>query len=570
MPKSRFPWLSLRKKTDPEFPVEPPMWMGSRSNGEYFHQQTSRERLIRKLVLERADESSRKLGMDRREFLASSMGMFTTLAVINQVGGCGGDDGDGTTSTSVADAAMGSAPDAGAMVDAAAADAASGATGKGNAIGSCPYVVPTEATCEETDLLSGDEFIFDVQTHSFDDGEWRQRNNVYASFLGILATCTDASERLACFDEQHYGTLMFVESDTTVSVISSWPAQLCSEGGPSVCGLPLSNPAMRELRDSINRRAKSERVVNQVQVMANDRWELQAEAMTMAAQDPAWGAVAWKGYPGWGPADAGIGGAGYFLNDDTGRTFIEHGLSLGVSNFAIHKGLPIPGFDVEHNQPVEVGATAKEYPEATFIIYHSGIGAGTGNILSVATPERVPFDENIEDPLQHQGVNQLIASMRQAGLGAGDNVYAEMGSAWSNVMDDPVAAQHYIGKLLKYFGEDNIVWGTDSILYGSPQPQIDAFRRFQITEEFQEMYGYPQLTEQARRKIFGLNAAAIYCVDPDAKRCAVTADEFASVRQHWDADFGPRRWAIQEPLGPTSRREFLQLARFNRARRQPG
>ena len=78
-------------------------------------------------------------------------------------------------------------------------------------------------------------------------------------------------------------------------------------------------------------------------------------------------------------------------------------------------------------------------------------------MLGVASPERMPFDESITDPRMHRGVNQLIASLRQAGLGMGSNVYAEMGSAWSNVMNDAVAAQHYVGKLLKYLGPDNVV-----------------------------------------------------------------------------------------------------------------
>src|SRR5215831_12788236 len=82
----RLPWFRLRKKTEPELPVEPPVWLGNRSNGEYFHQQTPREKLIRKLILERAEEGARRLGIDRREFLASSAGMATTLAVFNLVG----------------------------------------------------------------------------------------------------------------------------------------------------------------------------------------------------------------------------------------------------------------------------------------------------------------------------------------------------------------------------------------------------------------------------------------------------------------------------------------------------
>ena len=39
-----------------------------------------------------------------------------------------------------------------------------------------------------------------------------------------------------------------------------------------------------------------------------------------------------------------------------------------------------------------------------------------------------------------------------------------------------------IGKLLKHVGEDNVLWGTDSIWYGSPQDQIQAFRTFQIAD----------------------------------------------------------------------------------------
>src|SRR5687767_4216846 len=71
----RFPWLQMRKKTDPELPYEPPFWFGNQSNGEYFHHATARQRKIRKLILEKADENARRIGMPRRDFLASAMGM---------------------------------------------------------------------------------------------------------------------------------------------------------------------------------------------------------------------------------------------------------------------------------------------------------------------------------------------------------------------------------------------------------------------------------------------------------------------------------------------------------------
>src|SRR5262245_64087310 len=101
----RYPWLKLIKKSRPEPELEPPLWLGNHSNGEYFHEQTPRERLIRKLILERADEGARKHGIDRRQFLASSMGMATSLAVINWVAGCSSKHGSALGGTGGAVAA---------------------------------------------------------------------------------------------------------------------------------------------------------------------------------------------------------------------------------------------------------------------------------------------------------------------------------------------------------------------------------------------------------------------------------------------------------------------------------
>jgi hypothetical protein len=261
---ARFPWLKLRKKTEPELPLEPPIWLGSHSNGEYFHQQTPQEARMRRAILQKADEHSRRLGIDRREFLASTMGMAVSLAVLNQMGCDAGDDGGG-----------------------------------GDGTGSDqPFIVPQEATCQPSDFVSGDQFIFDIQTHSFDDGEWRQSNIVYPIFLSLFANCDNRVDPLDCFDQNRYGEIMFVDSETTMAVISAWPAATCSEmrqlfGRPArACGLPLSNEGMRRLRDFINSKAMSQRVVNQVQVMPNDNLDLQLDIMRMTIADPEWQTVA--------------------------------------------------------------------------------------------------------------------------------------------------------------------------------------------------------------------------------------------------------------------------------------
>ena len=67
-----------------------------------------------------------------------------------------------------------------------------------------------------------------------------------------------------------------------------------------------------------------------------------------------------------------------------------------------------------------------------------------------------------------------------------------------------------LGTLVGNLGSDYVLWGTDSLLWGNPQWQIDAFRRFQIPDELIEGYGYPQLTDEIKTKILGGNAARLW------------------------------------------------------------
>jgi hypothetical protein len=55
----RFPWLK-RRRSQPDLPYEPPIWLGNHSNGEYFHFQTPAERRLRELILRTADENAKK------------------------------------------------------------------------------------------------------------------------------------------------------------------------------------------------------------------------------------------------------------------------------------------------------------------------------------------------------------------------------------------------------------------------------------------------------------------------------------------------------------------------------
>ena len=74
-------------------------------------------------------------------------------------------------------------------------------------------------------------------------------------------------------------------------------------------------------------------------------------------------------------------------------------------------------------------------------------------------------------------------------------------------------------------GPERIIWGTDSIWWGSPQWQIEAFKALTIPPAMQEEFGYPPLTERAKRQILGLNAARLYRVKVREARCAIEVDQ---------------------------------------------
>jgi predicted TIM-barrel fold metal-dependent hydrolase len=114
------------------------------------------------------------------------------------------------------------------------------------------------------------------------------------------------------------------------------------------------------------------------------------------------------------------------------------------------------------------------------------------------------------------------------------NVYFELGSTWNGLSSArPESAMHLFGQLLNMGMENNIIWGTDSIWGGSPQSQIERFRRFQISDEVANKYGYKKLTPEIKAKVFGLNSARIYKIDVNARRNAIKADKVAREKEEY-------------------------------------
>jgi predicted TIM-barrel fold metal-dependent hydrolase len=322
---------------------------------------------------------------------------------------------------------------------------------------------------------------------------------------------------------------VFLDSDTDMMVLSFVPARRDAS--------PLEIESADNVRRIVDRMEGNHRLMIHGRVNPNQPGDVE----DMPRLKEQFNVCAWKTYTQWGPD-----GKGFYLDDDAGIRFIEEARKLGVKVICVHKGLPFGQQSYEHSQCRDIGPVAKRFPDVSFLIYHSGF---------VTEVEEKPYGENAKG----DGIDTLIRSLEENGIKPGSNVYAELGSTWRFLMREPEQAAHGLGKLLKHVGPDNVLWGTDSIWYGSPQDQIQAFRSFQIAPAFRDRHGYPEITPELRAKIFGRNAMKPYGISADemklrARRDAMAAERLA-YRERPEPHFTTR--------GPKTRREFLNLLGWN-------
>ncbi|MBH0208139.1 MAG: amidohydrolase family protein [Nitrospira sp.] len=114
------------------------------------------------------------------------------------------------------------------------------------------------------------------------------------------------------------------------------------------------------------------------------------------------------------------------------------------------------------------------------------------------------------------------------------NIYMELGSTFAQLVTTyPLICAHLLGRIIRAFGVDHVLWGTDSIWYGTPQWQIEAFRRFQIPEALIQEHRYQPLTRQVKERIFGLNAAKVFGIDVETTRHEVPRDALGRLRMSY-------------------------------------
>ena len=201
----------------------------------------------------------------------------------------------------------------------------------------------------------------------------------------------------------------------------------------------------------------------------------------------------------------------------------------GFNNICVHKGLvdnmpPRP----EVGHPSDLPKAAKDWPKLNFITYHACIQPAFFMYDAYLQAKGTRMREGVPD----------IAWTTEYGVLCRDlpNTYAEIGTTWASaIVTFPTLAAHLMGQLLKFFGPDRVVFGSDSVWYGSPQWQIEALWRFQIPEAMQKQYGYPALTVETKRKILGLNSARLYGIKPGRN----LAEQFKAVPKDYASKMTP-------------------------------
>lgn len=471
-----------------------PVRIDTTSNGEFEPVPLEKRNIAANVLAhEWVSDNARRLGASRRNFLVSTCGAATTLLAVNHANAMGSKKG-------------------------------------------AQFNVPPEAALDADaamEALGGNEFIFDVQGHYVNPtGAWLGKLPDAARPLsGMPNSCVTAAgsedrEYLKCLGSEEFIKDVFLDSDTDIIVLSFVPSRRDAE--------PLTIEEADATRRIVDAMEGDHRLMLHGRVNPNQPGDIE-DMERLAADFPI---SAWKTYTQWGPD-----GKGFFMTDDAGEQMIAKAKQLGVRNIAIHKGLSFGPQSYEHSTCADIGEAAKRHPDINFILYHSGFD------LAVKEEGFTPGEG------KSAGIDMLCQSLLDAGVAPNSNVYAELGSTWRFLMRDMDQAAHSLGKLVKYCGADNVLWGTDSIWYGSPQDQIQAFRAFEISDEFQEQFGYAPMTKALKAKIFGLNAMVPYKISlAEAKQRA--SRDALSGRKHAYRERPNPSFAT---YGPKNRREFLAL-----------
>ncbi|MGW4527683.1 amidohydrolase family protein [Amycolatopsis sp. NPDC004378] len=184
---------------------------------------------------------------------------------------------------------------------------------------------------------------------------------------------------------------------------------------------------------------------------------------------------------------------GYKLDDKWTYKYFEACQELGIKNIHVHKGPTIRPLDRDAFDVADVDHVATDFTDLTFVVEHCGLPR-LEDFCWIATQE--------------------------------PNVHAGLAVAMPFIHTRPKYFAQIIGELLYWLDEDRIQFSSDYAIW-TPKWLIERFVDFQIPEDLPE---YAPLTVDQKKKILGLNAAALYDIPvPEELRLAPVETQAVSV-----------------------------------------
>jgi predicted TIM-barrel fold metal-dependent hydrolase len=219
--------------------------------------------------------------------------------------------------------------------------------------------------------------------------------------------------------------------------------------------------------------------------------------------------------------------------------FYEKAVKAGITTICIHKGLLPADYQKswsgvwEYNTVWDVGKAAKDWPQMNFVIYHSALRMflepPAAMLADFEKTGRLPWATELAEIPAKLGVK---------------NVYGEIGTSFATcAVASPRLAAALMGTLVRGLGADHVVWGSDSVWYGSPQWQIEALRRLEIPDDMQKKHSFAPLGPAdglVKSAVFGGNSARLYNVSVKSALGPVTSDRIAAIAQEYRAHGGLR------------------------------
>jgi predicted TIM-barrel fold metal-dependent hydrolase len=480
-------WIRKNQR-DRKKGVDSPMPTQVLSNEEFIPRpQSEKQKQVEYLIGQMAEEKSKKLGMDRRTFMASAMGLATCFLASNKVWGN---------------------------------------------IWEVDEAETLDKAAYAEHLPKGEYFVMDVQTHFTNGIALNFRTNEFVKNMGFNLKDDVESYSFSTFLKE-----IFFDSETEMIVISGVPGRELNKDdtgkvleGKARGGGILPSWLMAQSRDKINEFAKSRRALSQGNLAPNHYRDKTANApdkvATLEQMDRELNQYkinSWKWYC---HSDPGRSGNGFQLDDDNAAWFYEESRKRGLKIFSVHKGFSYQSRILGHlANPKDVEKAALNNPDLTFIIYHSALQHG---------PNEPEYAASIDPVTGDFAWHNILMDIKKRNPKM-NNVYPEIGSFFNVLaIADPKQCMHGIAKNIKTYGADHVIWGTDCLWWGSPQWSVEAFKRFQITDEFCEKFGYAKISKEDKHKIFGQNAARIYGVNLKEKRHPLSPDIIAQARKSYE------------------------------------